>query len=153
MKTWILLIFRLAQPARRLIDKLQDKIEKIALNPFGRTEVQYERILKLTDKRAAIINLLYLHRLLCEAIGGEEAAIMELYARGKTGREIGEARGESAMQIFVRLRRAFTKGERALKKEGYDLVRLEKEYCSLNEIRDAYLRMENGQRKSKVTED
>jgi hypothetical protein len=147
-----MLIFRLAQPARRLIDKLQDKIEKIALNPFGNTELQYERILKLTDKRAAIINLLYLHRVLCEAIGAEEAAIMELYSRGSTGREIGEARGESAMQIFVRLRRAFTKGARALKKEGYDLARFEKEYCGLDEIRSAYLKMDGGQRKSKEIE-
>ena len=149
MKTWILMIFRLAQSARRLIDKLQGKIERIALDPFGRTEEQYKKILALTDKRVALINFIYLHRLIVEAIGSEEATVLELYARGATGREIGEARGESVNQIFVRLRRVMNKASKALKKAGYDCERLEKEYLIFDDFKHAYYKLSCGMRKAK----
>ncbi len=147
MKLWILLIFKLAQPARRLIDKLQEKIERIALDPFGQTERQYERILSLSDKRAAIINLLYMHRMICEKLDSVDATVLELYSRGKTGKEIGEACGETPTQIFIRIRRVVRKAERALVKVGYDEARLEKEYLCFNEIKNVFLRLKIGKRK------
>ena len=47
MKLYVLIIFRLSDRLEKKIEAMDEKIERIAYDPFGNTVSQYEKILEI----------------------------------------------------------------------------------------------------------
>lgn len=148
MKFWILMIFAVAQPARRMIERINEKIEKIALNPFGVTMKQYEKIEALVDKKSALSNLIVMQERVSSVISRDEAVALQFYSAGRTAKEIGQVKGESPAVVYGKIRSAICKGAKMLEKDGYTQERLEREYLGIAEIKSAYDRVKSQRRKA-----
>ncbi len=77
MKIWILMIFYLNSNLDRLCDKLDNKIEKLALDMSQPCEVLYEKIIALSQKRDDLINLRVLHNNMVDSLTKEESQEMQ----------------------------------------------------------------------------
>ena len=132
MKIWVLTIFRLAPKASRLVKSIEERMEKIALDAFGVTSEQYERIIGLNEEKIKIINLAILCKMCADGIGERDSDIMMRYARGESSSDIAPDYGISDGAIRKRIRRALCRCEKILIGAGYGERKLEREYAQLD---------------------
>ncbi len=124
MKIWILAIFRLAAGLSKTIDDYDKKIERIALNPFGVSLKQYEKVIELSDNKTRIVNMKIMHDLLKNRLDVNEVYLISKYARGISVAEMAERLEMKASSLYKKLNRAVAAAEEVLKKSGYDEVRM-----------------------------
>ncbi len=134
MKIWILTIFRLAAEVGKQIDSLEKRIEHIAVNPFGITTKQYEKVLSLGDKRNRLINLRVMHEVICDDLTAEERLMLTRYAFGTSAAQLGEVMGYRVGAVYARIKRALAKAKKTLARCGYDEGRMINEYGEFGEV-------------------
>lgn len=128
MKKWILMIFRIGSLLEQLTDRLDRRVERLALDPFGQTARQYERILELIDKKRRLVNLKVMREMLAHELAADDVFLLAKYAFGMSAAQIAELTNRRESTVYKRLRAALTKAEKTLLAAGYDEARLEREY-------------------------
>ena len=131
MKIWVLTIFRLAPKASRLVKSIDERMEKIALDAYGVTSEQYERIINLNEEKIKIINLAILCKMCSEKLAERDYTAVLRYAKGESSGEIALDYGVSDGAIRKRIRRALDRCEKILASAGYGEKRLVREYAGV----------------------
>ena len=134
MKIWVLTIFRLAPKASRLIKSIDERMEKIALDAFGVTSEQYERIIKLNDEKIKIINLAILYKICNEQISEREVDAITRYAKGERVSEIAKDYAVSEGAIRKRIRRALPRCAKRIESLGYNEYKLARQYDDIDKV-------------------
>ncbi|MBQ8882523.1 MAG: hypothetical protein IJY70_03925 [Clostridia bacterium] len=131
MKIWVLAIFRLAPKASRIIKSIENRVEKIALDAFGITSEQYERIINLNDEKRKIINLAILKRAVEKSVKPRDLDALNRYAFGQSADEISQNSGVGGSAIRKRINRAIIACTEEMEKLGYGASKLEREYSDI----------------------
>ena len=132
MKIWVLTIFRLAPKANRLVKSIDERMEKIALDAFGVTSEQYERIINLNDEKIKIINLAILCKTCRDSIIERDYIAIMRYARGESANEIALDSGVSGGAIRKRICRALERCCKSLEQAGFSKSKLDSEYAKID---------------------
>lgn len=143
MKIWILAVFRLASGLCRAIEEYDKKIDRIALDPFGVTLKQYEKVIALSDKKRRLINLKVMYMLLKEKLDEHDIYLITKYARGISVAEIAERLEMKQSAVYKRLNRAIAEAEEVLAKSGYDEKRMECEYGEFRAVKSALMSLKS----------
>lgn len=132
MKKWILFLFRVARSLQRQIDRIDKRIERLALAMGGDTKAQYQKIIELGQTKIKLINLYVMYKCAAGALTDEENAVLIKYAYGERVQEIAEFAGVARSTAYLRLARVAEKAARKIYAElNVDEQYLEREYGSL----------------------
>ena len=138
MMTWILTILHLEDRLEAAAARLDDRIAAVALNPFGDTMRQCERLMRLNDRKRRLVNMQVLsHRLRC-CMKAEEAALLRLLHAGVSYGDLAQALGVSKATAYRRVKCAAAKCVRELEKLGFTPERLRREYADVNAVKTVY---------------
>lgn len=132
VKKWILFIFRVARSLQRQIDRIDNKIERLALSMGGDTKAQYQKIIELGQMKVKLINLHVMYECAKNALKEDEYAMLVKYAYGERVQGIAEFASISRSTAYLRLARVAEKAARKIYGElNVDERYLEREYGSL----------------------
>lgn len=87
MKLWAITICAIRSKLEKHIAILDDKIEKIALNPNGECIKKCQMITALMNEKSMLINLAVLYDAIKDRIGEQKCQAMERYGLKKTERD------------------------------------------------------------------
>lgn len=135
------------------MDRLDERIAAVALNPFGCTEKQYETVCLLTDEKRRVVNMQVLaHRLLC-GITEEERALAGLCLKGDSYAEIAAVLGVSKATAYRKVRILMRKAAAVLVDLGFTEERLRVDYADIRLVRRTYRHICQRQRQRDVGSD
>jgi len=106
MKYWILTIFRLKEQMPKLCGRIDNQIERLAVNLTMDTHKLIKAILVLQDRKTRFINMHVLYNRMRAVLSPAEYALVMRYAQGKTLLEIALADGVAECTVSRRLRGA-----------------------------------------------
>lgn len=135
IKRWILLLMRMGELPERLCDKIDERIERLALDPFGQTKKQYEKILSLTDVKGRIINLKLMRELLVGGLDPAQTFLLTRYAMGYSAAQLAADLDIKESTMYKRVRTAIGRAAAMLERAGFSESRLDDEYASMPAIK------------------
>ena len=131
MKYWILTILFLGGKLERAADRLDEQMATVALDPFGDTVRQCEKLSVLCDVKRRLVNLHVLsHRLRCD-LTDDDVALLRRCMRGESYGEIAAAMKISKATAYRHVKRVIDRCTDVLLALGFDADRMERDYADI----------------------
>ena len=92
-------LLRLGEKAAETLERLSQRMQKIASYAFGDTRMQLEALVKIMDKKRRIENALYFREKLLAGLTEEEVDLLMMRARGVPSEQVRTKRGYSARSV------------------------------------------------------
>lgn len=140
MRTWIMTILFLAGRLESAAERLDEKAERIALDPKGNTMRQYEKIAEVLDVKRRLVNLRVMAHRLETCLNPSERERIGRAMDGASSAAVAESEGVSRTTAYRRTKRAFLRAAAILDGLGYDAARMEEDYASIPLCRRTYIR-------------
>lgn len=131
MKYWILTVLYLGGKLERAADRLDEQMSTVALNAFGDTLQQYEKLSDLCDVKRRLVNLQVLSHRLRSNMTADDIELMRRCMRGESYGEIAAALKISKATAYRHVKRVIDDCTDALQALGFDFDRMERDYADI----------------------
>ena len=135
MKKWILTVFGVQPILGKRVAAIDEKIERIAMYPFGNTREQCAQIIYLNGYKARLVNLKIMADVISKRIGQDRAKDLAAYAAGKSAREIASTNGNNQFTVYRRIMKSVAEATEELADCGYDERKMARDYGGMKFIR------------------
>lgn len=128
MKYWIMTIIEVYPSLVRMTEKIDSKVEKIALSLEGRTLDKVEAIIKLNDAKVSLINLKVLYERIKDKLTDEEFLLLKEISAGQTLRSCAQSAQKSPAALYRKFVKILQKAGRVLTSLGFDDKKMDDVY-------------------------
>ena len=124
MQDGIKVLMKNPSPLRKRIRMLENKIERIASYPFLPTKKQIDSILRATEKKRSIEEILALSEKIKRGLTEEEIIVLSMLSKGCVATDIADALGTTKSKAYRLAKQSVVTAQNVLFILGYDQDRL-----------------------------